>query len=84
MLGGEPSIYVKTAESGNRRAQVFCPHCGTRLCSGPEGGKPGFFGLRVGTITQRDALPPREQIWRRSAQAWVDGIGAIVPKSETE
>ncbi len=84
MLGGEPSIYVKIAASGNRRVQGFCPRCGTRLYSGPDAGLPGFFGLRVGTITQRDALVPKEQIWRRSAQAWVDKIAMIVPKSETE
>ena len=84
MLGGEPSFYVKTAESGNRRVQAFCPHCGTRIYSGPESGKPGYFGLRVGTITKRDALTPHEQIWRRTAQGWVDAISAIVPKFDTE
>jgi hypothetical protein len=84
MLAGEPSIYVKTAESGNRRVQGFCPRCGTRLYSGPEAGPPGFFGLRVGAITQRAALVPKEQIWRRSALSWVDTIAAIAPKSETE
>src|SRR5687768_9845371 len=30
-LRGEPRVYVKTAESGNRRAQAFCPECGTRI-----------------------------------------------------
>lgn len=25
MVSGEPAIYVKKAESGNRRAQAFCP-----------------------------------------------------------
>jgi hypothetical protein len=28
---GQPKIYVKTAESGKKRAQVFCPECGTRI-----------------------------------------------------
>ena len=30
-LRGAPRHYVKTAESGNRRAQAFCPDCGSRL-----------------------------------------------------
>jgi len=30
-LRGEPKSYVKVAQSGNRRAQVFCPECGTPL-----------------------------------------------------
>lgn len=31
LLGGKPKIYVKTAESGARRAQAFCPECGTAI-----------------------------------------------------
>ena len=30
-LRGEPRIYIKTAESGSKRAQAFCPECGTRI-----------------------------------------------------
>lgn len=30
-LRGTPKSYVKVAESGNRRAQMFCPECGTPL-----------------------------------------------------
>ncbi|MGH8637739.1 MAG: GFA family protein, partial [Burkholderiales bacterium] len=29
LLTGEPRIYIKTAESGNKRAQAFCADCGT-------------------------------------------------------
>ena len=29
VLHGNPKTYVKVAESGNRRAQVFCPNCAT-------------------------------------------------------
>ena len=31
LTAGQPKIYVKTAESGNRRAQAFCANCGSRL-----------------------------------------------------
>ncbi len=83
-ISGDPSFYVKTAESGNRRTQAFCSRCATRIYSGPADGKSDFFGLRVGTIRQRDVLIPKEQIWRRSAQVWVDNVAAIEPSSETE
>ena len=33
MLSGEPRIYVKTAESGNKRLHAFCPDCGTPVYS---------------------------------------------------
>jgi hypothetical protein len=34
----DSAFYVKTAESGSRREQTFCPDCGTPIYSGPEGG----------------------------------------------
>ncbi len=76
LLSGEPSLYFKIAESGNRRRQAFCPRCGTRLYSAPAEAK-GYFGLRVGTITQREQLTPTAQFWRRSARDWVDHIGEL-------
>jgi hypothetical protein len=78
-LSGEPKIYQKTAESGNQRQQVFCPNCGTQIYStslGPAGGRS--LRLRAGTVTQRDQLPPKRQIWIRSAQSWVGEIDQIL------
>jgi len=34
VLRGQPKTYIKIAESGNRRAQVFCPECATPLFAG--------------------------------------------------
>ena len=31
MLSGEPTIYAKTAESGAKSAQAFCPRCGSPI-----------------------------------------------------
>ena len=39
--------------------------------------------LRVGILRQRDQLPPKQQIWARSAQPWVNALGGL-PKSETQ
>lgn len=83
LLRGEPRIYLKTAENGTRRAQAFCADCGTPIYSAPEGDEPGFFGLRVGAIRQRDRLQPRSQYWCRSAQGWVQDISAL-PRIETQ
>jgi hypothetical protein len=80
LLSGTPSSYVKTAESGNQRRQVFCGNCGTPLWAcAPE--NPTNYTLRAGAITQRAAFSPRRQIWRRSALPWVDAVGAL-PASE--
>ena len=71
MLTGEPTIFVKTAESGNRRNQAFCPKCGTAIYAAPADNESQFFGLRVGALSQRHELEPKEQVWRRSALPWL-------------
>ena len=82
-LTGEPKTYIKTAEKGNRRILAFCPECGTSIYSKPADGMDGFFGLRVGSLRQRESLVPRSQCWHRSAQSWTENIGNL-PKYETE
>ncbi|HEX3949087.1 MAG TPA: GFA family protein [Steroidobacteraceae bacterium] len=72
-LSGTPKIYVKTAESGNRRAQAFCGDCGTPLYSA-DAEDPQIYFLRVGSLSQRAALPPKRQIWCRSALPWASDI----------
>ena len=77
-MTGQPAIYVKTAESGNRRAQAFCPKCGSPIYSTTPGDGPkDAYMLRVGILRQRDELVPQRQIWFRSAQHWVGDLGTI-------
>jgi hypothetical protein len=84
MLGAQPTEYVKVAESGNRRVQGFCPHCGTQLYATSDA-KDGqrIFNLRVGTLEERRELEPVRQIWVRSRLPWVTTIDAI-PAHETQ
>jgi hypothetical protein len=76
LLTGQPRIYVKTAESGNKRAQAFCPECGSPIYA-TSVTDPKIYGLRVGTIRQRAELRPKSQGWCRSAQAWVNELGSL-------
>ncbi len=76
LLTGTPKIYVKTAESGARRAQSFCPECGTHVYSAAEE-DPQVLSIRTGTARQRDALVPTVQIWCRSAQAWTMNLALL-------
>ena len=75
-LRGEPKIYVKTSESGSRRAQAFCPDCGSRLYASAEK-DPQVFNLRIGTVRQRALLAPKAQVWCRSALPWVMNLGSV-------
>ena len=81
LLTGEPTKFVKVADNGARRVLAFCPKCGTAIYSGPDGeppaGKPVFFGLRVGTLLQRNALPPKAQYWMRSRQHWLSNLDSL-------
>ena len=77
LLSGSLKVYVKTAESGTRRALSFCPECGTRIHAKTVGKGSPLFGLRVGTVRQRDQLKPAVQIWCRSMQSWIGDLGSI-------
>jgi hypothetical protein len=78
-VSGKPAIYVRTtADSGNPRAQAFCPTCGSPLyATSPGDGPQALYMVRVGILRQRDQLTPRRQIWFRSARRWTQGLDAI-------
>lgn len=71
LLSGSPKIYLKTAESGAKRAQAFCGDCGTQLYATSPDGDDRIFGLRVGTLEQRAGLTPKQQLWCRSKLRWL-------------
>ncbi len=81
LLSGEPKTYVKTAESGTKRAQTFCPECGSPVYATSAGDGPKLFSIRLGTARQRDELPPKVQYWIRSAQRWLADLESV-PKIE--
>jgi hypothetical protein len=76
-IEGQPKVYVKTAESGTRRAHAFCPDCGAPIySSAPE--SPTAYSIRLGAIRQRyDLGKPSRQIWCDSALPWVMDLNDI-------
>ena len=81
-LKGQPKSYVKVAQSGNRRAQVFCPECGTPLYSSAAE-NPTAVVIRLGCVAQRALLKPAVQAWHHSALPWLSELESIpsVPES---
>ncbi|MDI6029088.1 GFA family protein [Corticibacterium sp. UT-5YL-CI-8] len=71
LTSGQPSVYVKTAESGALRAQGFCGQCGAPIYSTSADREPEVYAVRVGALKQREILPPTHEIWRNSALPWV-------------
>jgi len=76
LRSGQPKIYVKTAESGAKRAQAFCPECGTSIYSAAAS-EPETFNIRLGTVRQRRELRPKSQGWCRSALDWAMDLHSI-------
>ncbi|HVO88918.1 MAG TPA: GFA family protein [Casimicrobiaceae bacterium] len=83
LLGGAPKTYIKTAESGRKRVQAFCANCGSPIYAHALEDNPATYGLRVGCLDQRRELPPRRQIWCRSALDWALDLHGL-PGSERE
>jgi hypothetical protein len=78
LKSGTPKTYIKTAESGNRRAHGFCPECGTPIYATSPEPNPSTYGLRVGGIDQRAQFAqPARQIWCRSALPWSMDLRAV-------
>jgi hypothetical protein len=82
LLRGAPKTYVKTAESGNRRAQVFCGDCGSPLYSAEAVGAKAYM-LRIGVMAERASLPPQREIWCEAALPWARGLLPL-PKIEKQ
>ena len=82
LLTGQPKIYIKTAESGAKRAHGFCPEYGTPVYATTVT-DPQVYGIRVGTVRQRAELRPARQSWCRSALPWAMNIEALPQSPKT-
>jgi hypothetical protein len=79
---GKAKEYIKIAANGNRRAHGFCQHCGSSLYVTTEEKSNRIYGIRVGTLEQRNDLIPCFQTWHRSAVPWLKQLNNI-PAFET-
>ncbi|WP_458760813.1 GFA family protein [Afipia sp. TerB] len=77
MTGETPRVYAKTGDNGATRLQHFCATCGTPLFTSGDDPAQDDWGIRWGSIRQRQNLKPSRQIWCRSAVPWLDEIGAL-------
>lgn len=82
IVRGAPKVYVKTAESGNRRAQGFCGDCGSSIYSADAEGATVYM-LRLGIVSERNRLPPQRQIWCEAALPWARELLEL-PKIEKQ
>ena len=81
---GEPKVYIKVGTTGAKRAQGFCTDCGSHIYATSVGDGPKVYGLRVGTVRQRQDLVPRREVWRRSALNWLPKFESVETTIETQ
>ena len=80
---GATRSYVKVAQSGNRRAQVFCPECATPLwATAPENATSVV--IRLGCVRQKAQLRPAVQIWQHSALPWLQELASVPATPEQQ
>jgi hypothetical protein len=83
VVRGKTKSYVKVAQSGNRRAQVFCPECATPLwATAPE--NPTSVIVRLGCVRQKAQFRPAVQIWQHAAMPWLPELEAIPGSPEQQ
>lgn len=82
LLAGEPKIYIKTGDSGNKREQAFCAECGSPIYSSSVGDGPKKYGIRLGTVDQRNQIAPKKQKWIGSSHSWTQQIDSL-PATKT-
>ena len=81
LLRGTPRIYIKTADSGNKRAHAFCADCGGPIYAAAPANTTSY-SLRVGALKQRAQIgKPTQQIFCRSALPWTTELGGIEKQS---
>jgi hypothetical protein len=77
LLSGKPAEYVKTADSGNKRVQAFCPRCGSPIYATAADNPDAPLNVRAGVVRQREELVPKRQIWTASEQPWVGSLATL-------
>lgn len=82
-LRGDVKSYVKIADSGNKRAQVFCPECATPLFATATENATQVV-VRLGCVKQRAELTPAVQIWQHSALPWLSELANIPGSARQE
>lgn len=68
LQSGTLAAFKNTAANGSEWELTFCPECGTRIHAKHIGEGSGFFGLRAGTVNQREQLKPMLKTFCYSSQ----------------
>lgn len=68
-ISGPTTEFERTADSGNKIRQRFCPTCGSPLFANAAV-RPELTGVRVGALDDPSSVRPTMNIWTDSAPTW--------------
>ena len=74
-ITGTETAFHCIGESGGKVERRFCADCGSPIRS-LLGNMPGIAAIKAGTLDIPPTQTPNMQIWRRSAQGWLDKLPA--------
>ena len=69
-IDGPSTAWTRTADSGNRIVQHFCPTCGTTVFYLPEQ-EPGLIAVAVGAFADASFPAPRFSVYEARKHPWV-------------
>jgi hypothetical protein len=78
---GEPKLYARASDAGNKVTLAFCEECGSPLFIRVSA-RPDIVGLRVGSLDDPSVFHPEAHIFVKSAQPW-DTLDPGLPRHET-
>ena len=76
MISGTPKEYVRTAASGGKVRNYFCPGCGSTVYWRADN-LPAMIGVAVGAIATPNFPVPIKSVFEQSKHVWVQIDGAV-------
>ena len=65
LVGAEPRLIQRVADSGRTVTRLVCPECGSWICNAA---RPDGRRVRAGTLDDTSWLRPTLHFWTRSKQ----------------
>lgn len=73
---GESRTWVRTADTGNRVTQHFCPVCGATIWW-ELSGFPDLVAVALGAFADPAYPPPSVCVWEETRHPWTDAIAGL-------
>ena len=77
-IEGESKGFELVADSGNRAAFHFCPHCGSDVYYEINGKFDGLVAIPLGAFDDPYFAAPEYSVWEKRKHDWIEILGPDV------